>query len=575
MKRRATTRGKAGKAPRHKSTNPKRRIAPAVTLHSHSSAADLQRQLDLSRRELQEALEQQTATGEILKVISSSPGELKPVFDAILSNALHICEAKFGNLQLIEAGFVLIAAQMNAPKAFVDLFKGTINPGPHTAIGRAIQTRKPIHIADIKGCYSERDEFRMATVNILKARTLLAVPMLKDGGVIGAIAVYRQEVRPFTDKQVELLESFAAQAVIAIENTRLLNELRDLLAQQTATADVLKVISSSPGELAPIFNAMLAAATRICQARFANLSLFDGEQYENVTLYNAPTEYASQGLAQFRPHPESGLAQVARTKQIAHIDDIRTQPPYREGDPAAVALADLAGARTILIVPMLKDTRLIGTIAIYRQEVRSFSQAQIELLANFADQAVIAIENTRLLTELRQRTDDLTESLEQQTATSEVLKVISTSPGKLEPVFQAMLANATRICEASFGNMMLYENGLLRRVALHNPPAPYSELNARNPLLDPEKVPVLGRLVQTKQAVQVADMAVAEPNSPLLQLGGARTLLVVPMLKDDLLIGGIGIYRQQVRPFTDKQVELVSNFAAQAVIAIENTRLLQ
>jgi two-component system NtrC family sensor kinase len=223
---------------------------------------------------------------------------------------------------------------------------------------------------------------------------------------------------------------------------------------------------------------------------------------------------------------------------------------------------------------MMRGDEAIGALSVVRLAPGPLTDKQLAVLQNFAAQAVIAIENTRLLSELRQRTGDLSEALEQQTATAEVLKVISSSPGALEPVFQAMLENATRICEASFGNLLLYENGLLRRVALHNTPTSYTEFNQRNPLLDPQKVPSLGRLVQTKRAVQVADVAVAEPDSPIFHLGGARTLLVVPMLKDEVLVGGIGIYRKEVRPFTDKQIELVSNFAAQAVIAIENTRLL-
>jgi GAF domain-containing protein len=262
-------------------------------------------------------------------------------------------------------------------------------------------------------------------VELGRFRTALAVPMLQENELVGAITIMRQEVRPFTDKQIELVKNFAAQAVIAIENARLLNELRESLQQQTATADVLRVISSSPGNLEPVFNTILENATQICQARFGTLNLCEGDALRRVGLHNPPPEYAMRRGEVFHPHPASGMGYVIRTKQIAHIDDIRTGQAYLEGDRAVAGLADLAAARTVLIVPMLKEDQLVGAITLYRQEVLRFTDKQIELVQNFAAQAVIAIENTRLLNELRQRTDDLTESLEQQTATSEVLKVIS------------------------------------------------------------------------------------------------------------------------------------------------------
>ena len=281
--------------------------------------------------------------------------------------------------------------------------------------GRAILDRAIVHVQDVLADPEYSRELALAG----GWRAVLSVPLLREGAPVGALSVGKAEPTPFSDRQIRLLNTFADQALIAIENTRLLNELRESLQQQTATADVLKVISSSPGELEPVFAALLENATRICEAKFGNLSLYNGETFQNVALHNPPAGYAERGLGEvIRPHPESGLAYVARTKQLAHIDDIRTQPPYLKGDPAVVGLADVAGARTLLIVPMLKESTLVGTIAIYRQEVRPFTDKQIELVQNFAAQAVIAIENTRLLSELR-------ESLQQQTATAEVLKVIS------------------------------------------------------------------------------------------------------------------------------------------------------
>jgi signal transduction histidine kinase len=413
--------------------------------------------------------------------------------------------------------------------------------------------------------------------------------MLKNNEPIGVIVIYRTEVRPFADKQIELVQNFAAQAVIAIENTRLLNELRqrtddlsEALEQQTATSEVLKVISSSPGELEPVFQTMLENATRICEAKFGTLSVYDGAKFHNVALHNVPSGYADLRLREpFHPHPKAGLAQVATTKKIVHIDDLRTLPPYLEGDPAVRAIADLAGARTILLVPMLKEGNLVGTVSIFRQEVRPFSDKQIELVQNFAAQAVIAIENTRLLSELRQRTDDLSEALEQQTATSEVLRVISSSPGDLAPVFQTMLESARRICGAEIGLLLRYDDGAFTVAAETGLPPAFAEWWKSRPIFRPSPNTLLGRVAATRQADQLADLAATPAyrnGNPMVvagvELGGMRSLLTVPIVKEDELIGAIGIYRQEVRPFTDKQIELVSNFAAQAVIAIENTRLL-
>jgi two-component system, NtrC family, sensor kinase len=296
-----------------------------------------------------------------------------------------------------------------------------------------------IHIADITAerAYSEGDPLFVTAVGLGGYRTLLSVPMLKGQDLIGSIAIFRQEVQPFADKQIELVQNFARQAVIAIENTRLLNELRESLQQQTATSEVLKVISSSPGELAPVFQAMLGNAVRICQAKFGNLYLRDGDDFRITAAHNTPAALVEERRrVPFRAESKTVMGRLIRTKQVVHVTDLMAEQVYVERDPAAVAAVELAGARTILGVPMLKDEELVGAIGIYRQEVRPFTDKQIALVTNFAHQAVIAIDNTRLLNELRQRTDDLSEALEQQTATSEVLGVINTSPGDLEPGIQ-------------------------------------------------------------------------------------------------------------------------------------------
>ena len=434
--------------------------------------------------------------------------------------------------------------------------------------------------------YIEGNPFVVSAVDLAGYRTVLAVPMLKDNNLIGAIVIHRQIVSPFTNKQIALVESFATQAVIAIENTRLLNELREFLQQQTATADVLKVISSSPGELEPVFQAMLENATRICHAKFGVLQLYEGRAFRIGAIHNAPPAFA-EAMARrellMRPTPQHPFTRMVTTKEVVQIADLTDSPAYKERDYGVVMLVELASARTFLAVPMLKENEVVGVIAIYRQEVLTFTDKQIELVKNFAAQAVIAIENTRLLNELRQRTTDLTEALEQQTATSEVLSVISSSPGDLEPVFATMLANAVRICGATFGNIYRWHDGALHLVAGgHNTPPAFAEARRRSPMRPGHGSPLIDRMVTDKTAIYMPD-ATATPGYrdgsdkgaiSAFKLAGARTVLAIPMLKENELIGSFTLYRKEVRPFTDKQIELVHNFAAQAVIAIENTRLL-
>jgi GAF domain-containing protein len=536
--------------------------------------------------DLSESLEQQTATSEVLSVISSSPGELPPVFEAMLANAVRICGAKFGVLFLLEGNAFRCVALHGAPAAYAEARRREpiIRPGPGIAMNRAVRTRQPVQIPDIRTepAYTA-DRARNAILDLAGARTMLAVPMIKANNPVGAISIYRQEVQPFTDKQIELVQNFGAQAVIAIENARLLNELRqrtgdlsEALEQQTATSEVLKVISSSPGELKPVFEAILENATRICEAKFGNLFLYADNSFRIAAQKNAPPAYAERWRQ--RPvivvgdNPHNPLDRLAASKSVIDIPDLMAETGYIERDPRFVALVEAAGARTHLAVPMLKDNELVGAISIFRQDVCPFTGKQIELVQNFAAQAVIAIENARLLNELR-------ESLQQQTATADVLRVISSSTGNLEPVFDAILENATQICQARFGTLNLCEGDALRRVALHNPPPEYAM--RRGEVFHPHPAGGLGYVVRTKQIAHIDDIRTSQPYLEgdravvgIADLAGARTVLIVPMLKEDELVGAITLYRQEVFSFTDKQIELVRNFAAQAVIATENTRLL-
>jgi len=387
------------------------------------------------------------------------------------------------------------------------------------------------------------------------------VPLLLDGNPIGAIAVARADAEQFPERQIALLQTFADQAVIAIGNVRLFDaeqqrthELSEALEQQTATSEVLKVISSSLGELEPVLQSMLANAMRICDAKFGIMFEYSDGTYRSLSSLGVPQQYDEHCRQKRVWGPDTLLGQVARTKKTVHIADVRSDRAYLERDPNRVASVELSGQRTAICVPMLKGNELVGAFGIFRQEVRPFTDKQIELVTNFAAQAVIAIENTRLLNELRHRTDDLSEALEQQTATSEVLGVISRSPGELAPVFQTILANATRICEAKFGNLFLCEGDEFRLVAMHGAPTAWAERWRREPVIRPGPGTGLGRVARTKELVHIADLTKEQAyieRDPLfvgqVELASGRTLLVVPMLKENELIGAIGIFRQRGR----------------------------
>jgi GAF domain-containing protein len=521
--------------------------------------------------DLSESLEQQTATSEVLRAISSSPGELRPVFQTILENATHICQAKYGNLYLYDSdAFQIVASHSADPELAAERLRGPpIRPTSGTGLGRVLRTKAAAQIEDVLADpdYPKNDPLRTAAERG-GVRTVLAVPMLKDDVLVGAITIVRQEVRRFGDKQIELLTNFAAQAVIAIENTRLLNELRQSLEQQTATADVLRVISSSPGELQPVFQAMLENATRICEAKFGTMYFREGDAFRAVAMHGAPPAYAEARLHKLvRPGPNTGIGRAMATKRVVQVEDASADPGYSTGDPMRVAAVDLGGIRTLLVVPMLKDNEVIGAIAIYREVVRPFNDKQITLVQNFAAQAIIAIENTRLLNELRQ-------SLEQQTATADVLRVISSSPGELEPVFHAMLVNSVRICEAGFGTLYRFDGETFNLAAEIGAPAEYANFLRQRGPFRPLPGGLLDRALTTKQISHTADATAESHVVSEARLGGARSAVCAPLLKEGDLVGAIVIYRQEVRPFTDKQIDLVQNFAAQAVIAIENTRLL-
>ena len=533
---------------------------------------DVQKRTD----DLTESLEQQTAIGEILRVISNSPSDVQPVLDSVAEHAARICEAQIVDIFLVENDTLRDAA------SFGDLGRPpAMRLDRSTVSGRSVCDLQPVHIADL---HSASEEFALGRELAIKFghRSILAVPLIREGRALGTILVRRAEVRPFEQKDIALLTTFADQAAIAIENVRLFKaeqqrteELSASLEQQTATANVLDVISRSAFDLRAVFETVAENSVRLCGADRANVYRFDGELLQMGAGFNLPPEFQEWAEKNpNRPGRHSTSARAALERRTIHILDVQADPEY------SYKAADFEPIRTALGVPILKGDELLGVIVVYHLEVRPFTDKQIALVETFADQAAIAIENVRLFEAEQQRSHELTELLQQQTATSDVLKVISRSTFDLQTVLDTLAELAVRLCEADIASIHRQRGANYQAVSTFG--AAVGRVDTRELVLS--SIPfaagqgsILGRTVLERRPVQVADV-LADPDYTLQDVQrriGFRTILGVPLLREGNPIGVIVLMRFTVRPFTEKQIELATTFADQAGIAIENVRLFE
>jgi signal transduction histidine kinase len=546
----------------------------AESLEREKATSEILQEKD---RELTEALAQQTATADILSSISASPTDYQPVFDTIVRNAGSVCGAVDAMLWTADGDELVVRAHHGPIPGSI----GSRQPVRGSVAGRAVSEARVVHVEDL----TEADDFPVGR-DIARRhgwRTTLSVPLLLNGAAAGAILIRRSDVRVFTPKEIALLQTFADQAVIAIENVRLFTELqasnRELttaLDQQTATSDILRVISQSQKDVQPVFDAIVGSAVRLLRGYTGALTRVAGDQLELAALTS--TDDAGDAAIRAR-YPQSVQSEEVATRAIRerapfNIADAETDPRVTDTQRAA---ARVRGFRSMVVVPLLHRDEAVGTIAVTRPEAGGFTDDEMALLKTFADQAVIAIENVRLFNELEGRNRDLTEALEQQTATAEILRVISRSQTDVQPVFDTIVRSAVRLCNGLFSALLQFDGELLHHVAYQNyTPEALEEVHRVFPAR-PTRTLFTGRAILERAVVHIPDVELDPEfqHQALTHAVGQRSGLWVPMLWEGAPIGVIMVARAEPGPFSDSEIELLKTFADQAVIAVENVRLFK
>jgi GAF domain-containing protein len=525
--------------------------------------------------ETREALERQTATAEILRVISSSPSDTRPVFEAIADACQRLFpDHEVGSNLLDESGRLYIGA-VRSPLG--DALRQYFARAQERKAGTAVKLRRTVaHYPDVDAA-GVPEEVR-AGCAVTGVKSIVYAPLVLEGRGIGSLWVAHRQPRPFAEKEIALLKTFADQAVIAIQNVRLFNETKESLERQTATAEILKVISSSPTDTQPVFDAILEGATRLCDAHIGVLNLFDGEHFRTVAQRGGNPQFA-KWVFERGPFKGSsgGLLRLRQERQPFQVADVKASEGYRKGEEIALNFVDLGGARSLLMVPLVKENQLLGNLALYRPEVRPFSQKQVDLVGTFADQAVIAIENVRLFKELQSRTEALTKSVGQLTALGEVGQAIS-STLDLETVLQTIVTRAVQLTGLDGGSIYEYDEQAeqLQLQAAENMTPDIADDIRKAPTRKGDGA--LGRTALTLEPTQVSDTldeSYQSGRKELLVRAGTRALLAVPLLREGHLLGAILVNRRTPGPFPPEVVELLKTFATQSAMAIQNARLFR
>jgi len=534
-----------------------------MTASLRDADATLERKLDLRTRELANALEQQSAISEILQVISSSPTDVAPVLHAVAQRAARLCDAPYARVMVIEGDRL----RPMADYSIEPVFSGNPVPLSRTSVtGRAVTDRTTVHVADVVPI--TESEFPDAADNIrrLGCRAVLAVPLLREGGAYGGIFLFRREPGLFSPDQVELVQTFARQAAIAIDNVRLFNETKEALEKQTAISEILRVISASPTDVQPVFDIIGECAEKLCDAEVSVVSRVEGEAIRLAAVHGVTAEARDAIRTAFPMNidDETVTSRAIRNRAVEHVPDVLEDPAY-----AQKHVATLANYHAGLGVPMLREGQVIGAIFVARTDAGSFRDSQVELLKTFADQAAIAIENVRLFNETQQ-------ALQQQTAIAEILRVISSSPTDIQPVLDAIAERAARLCDASAASMYLIDGDVLRHLASKGPsPDPVGHVES----LPIDNSTLSGRALIEGRGIQVADMLAEAATYPqshaIAERFHHRTVIVLPLYREGQPVGTILLRRQDVRPFSDREIALLQTFGDQAAIALENVRLFR